>query len=395
MASTMSIAKLAVLSVAALSVHALSGTAFAGDAPLPTGIANPKVYVFPLVGQMGTDISEPIFKKLIEDAKKQKPDILVLKLKSADIDRINHLRNDNPVEFGLVNKMTEYRDMMKSVHDELSDIPQVMWVEDSVGVSGLAALAWDRMYMFSDARLGGLYQFKEMVEGQWDDADVRSKMVAAWTGIMKGLTQLGNNPDILADALIFSERTLSVNFEGRGAKWINDTSGSWVVDSSADLPLNLSASVAEDILLSDGSADTLDDLMFLLGYREYTAIDSGEKLGKQFTEDWRKAMKNIFTWMEEAAETEDSVQGLGKRKSLYEKVVAAFKAYPFIEGRRECQQQGINRQAIEGAIDDIKKELQRLREAEKENGGAGGGGGGGGGGGRGLGGGGMGRPRGR
>ena len=390
----MSIAKLAVLSVAALSAHALSGNAFAGDAPLPTGIANPKVYVFPLIGQMGTDISEPIFKKLIEDAKKQKPDILVLKLKSADIDRINHLRNDNPVEFGLVNKMTEYRDMMKSVHDELSDIPQVMWVEDSVGVSGLAALAWDRMYMFSDARLGGLYQFKEMVEAQWDDADVRSKMVAAWTGIMKGLTQLGNNPDILADALIFSERTLSVNFEGRGAKWINDTSGSWVVDSSADLPLNLSASVAEDILLSDGSADTLDDLMFLLGYREYTAIDSGEKLGKQFTEDWRKAMKNIFTWMEEAAETEDSVQGLGKRKSLYEKVVAAFKAYPFIEGRRECQQQGINRQAIEGAIDDIKKELQRLREAEKENGGAGGGGGSGGGG-RGLGGGGMGRPRGR
>ena len=193
--------------------------------------------------------------------------------------------------------------------------------------------------------------------------------------------------------MIFSERTLSVNFEGRGAKWVNDTSGSWVVDSSADLPLNLSAAVAEDILLSDGSADTLDDLMFLLGYREYTAIDSGEKLGKQFTEDWRKAMKNIFTWMEEASETEDSVQGLGKRKALYEKVVAAFKAYPFIEGRRECQQQGINRQAIEGAIDDIKKELQRLREAEKDNRG-GGSGGGGGGNGRGLGGGGMGRPRG-
>ena len=386
----MSIAQLSVISTVLL---AASAPALAGDAPLPTGLANPKVYVFPLIGQMGTDISEPIFKKLIEDAKKQQPDIIVLKLKSADIDRINHLRNDDPSEFGLVNKMTEYRDMMKSVHDELSGIPQVMWVEDSVGVSGLAALAWDRMYMFSDARLGGLYQFKEMVEAQWQDDDVRSKMVAAWTGIMKGLTQLGNNPDVLADALIFSERTLSVNFEGRGAKWVNDTSGSWVVDSSADLPLNLSASVAEDILLSDGSADTLDDLMFLLGYREYTAIDSGEKLGKQFTEDWRKAMKNIFTWMEEASETEDSVQGLGKRKSLYEKVVAAFKAYPFIEGRRECQQQGINRQAIEGAIDDIKKELQRLREAEKDNRG-GGSGGGSGGGGRGLGGGGMGRPRG-
>lgn len=386
----MSIARLALVSIPTL---ALAAQALAADTPLPTGLANPKVYVFPMSGQMGTDISEPIFKKLIDDAKKQKPDIIVIKLKSADIDRINHLRNDDPSEFGLVNKMTDYRDMMKSVHDELASVPQVMWVEDSVGVSGLAALAWDRMYMFSDARLGGLYQFKEMVEAQWQDPDVRSKMVAAWTGIMKGLSQLGNNPDVLADALIFSERTLSVNFEGRGAKWVNDTSGSWVVDSSTDLPLNLSAAVAEDILLSDGTADTMDDLMFLLGYREYTAIDSGEKLAKQFTDDWRKAMENIFKWTEEAGETEDSVAGLGKRKSLYEKVVAALKAYPFIEARRECQQQGISRVAIEGAIDDIKKELQRLRDAEKNGGGSGGGGSGGGG--RGLGGGGMGRPKGR
>lgn len=385
----MSIARLALVSVPTL---ALAAQALAADAPLPTGLANPKVYVFPMNGQMGTDISEPIFKKLIDDAKKQKPDIIVIKLKSADIDRINHLRNDDPSEFGLVNKMTDYRDMMKSVHDELSSVPQVMWVEDSVGVSGLAALAWDRMYMFSDARLGGLYQFKEMVEAQWQDPDVRSKMVAAWTGIMKGLSQLGNNPDVLADALIFSERTLSVNFEGRGAKWVNDTSGSWVVDSSTELPLNLSAAIAEDILLSEGTADSMDDLMFLLGYREYTAIDSGEKLAKQFTDDWRKAMDNIFKWTEEAGETEDSVAGLGKRKSLYEKVVAALKAYPFIESRRECQQNGISRVAIEGAIDDIKKELQRLRDAEKNGGGSGGGGAGGG---RGLGGGGMGRPKGR
>jgi len=362
----------------------------AGDKALPEGMPNPKVYVFPMVGQMGTDISEPIFKKLIEDVKRQKPDILVIKLKSADVDRINHLRNDDPSEFGLVNLITTYRDMMKSVHDELSDIPQVMWVEDSVGVSGLVALAWDRMYMFSDARLGGLYQFKNMVESQWQDADVRSKMVAAWTGIMKGLVQLGKNPDVLADAMIFEERTLSVNFEGRGANWLGDTTGAWVVDSSTDNPVSFAAPLAEDILLSDGTADNLDDLMFLLGYREFTAIDSGEKLAKQFTDDWRKAMKNCFEWLEEAGGTEDSVAGLGKRKTLYEKVVAALKTYPFIESRREMQQQGVSREAIEGAIDDIKKEIQRLREAEKEgrNGGGGGGGGG-----RGLGGGGMrGRP---
>jgi len=379
----------ATLSVTVAPQHAVAQSADTG-APLPASTASPKVYVFPMVGQMGTDISEPIFKTLIEDVKKQKPDILVLRLKSADVDRINHLRNDDPNEFGLVNEITTYRDMVKSVHDELRDIPQVMWLEDAVGVSGLAALAWQRMYMTSDARLGGLNQFKDMVEAQWQDADVRSKMVAAWTGIMKGLVQLGNNPDVLADAMIFENRTLSVNFEGRGANWLGDTTGAWVVDSSTENPVSFAAPLAEDIMLSDGTADNLDDLMFLLGYREYTAVDSGEKLAKQFTDDWRKAMKNCFEWLEEAGGTEDSVAGLGKRKTLYEKVVAALKAYPFIESRREMAQQGVSRVAIEGAIDDIKKEIQRLREAEKEgrNGGGGGGGGG-----RGLGGGGMrGRP---
>jgi hypothetical protein len=149
--------------------------------------------------------------------------------------------------------------------------------------------------------------------------------------------------------------------------------------------------LAEEILLSDGTVDTLDDLVFLLGYREFTKVDTGEKIAKQYTDDWRKAMKNVLQWMEEAGDTEDSIAGLGKRKSLYEKVVAAFKAYPCIEKRREMQQQGVTRQAIEGAIDDIKKDIQRQRDAEK----GGKSGGGGGGGGKGLGGGGMGRPKGQ
>jgi hypothetical protein len=364
------------------------------ERPLPK-VANPKVYIFPMgnkeFGQMGTDISEPIFKKLIEDAKKQKPDLVVFKLRSADVDRINHLRNDDPAEFGLVNEITTYRDMMKSVHDELASVPQVMWVHDAVGVSGLVALSWGNMYMTSDARLGGLYTFKNMVEKMWQDADVRSKMVAAWTGIMKGLPQLGGYPDQLADAMIFEERTLSVNFEGRSAKWLGDTNGAWVVDSSDDFPVNFSADLAENTLLSDGTADELPELMFLLGYREFTTIETGVKISDQFINDWRKAMKNIFGWLEDANMTEDTIEGLGKRRSLYEKVLGALKAYPFIEKRMEMQEYGVSREGIEGAIDDLKKEIQRMRDAEK-NGGNGGRGGGRGGNGRGLGGG-MNSPR--
>jgi hypothetical protein len=233
-----------------------------------------------------------------------------------------------------------------------------MWVEDSVGVSGLMALSWSRMYMGSGARLMGISQFKEMVEKQWDDADVRSKMVAAWTGIMKGLVQLGGYPDQLADAMIFSDRMLSLNFEGRGVKWLADTSGTWVLDSSKDAPVNFQAQIAEDTLLSDGTADTLDDLMFLLGYRDFTKVDSGEKIAKQYTDDWRKAMKNVQEWLKDAGEVDDSLIGLGKRKTYFEKIVSALKQYPVIEKRRELG--GINRLQLENEIDNIKKQIQKM-----------------------------------
>jgi hypothetical protein len=157
-------------------------------------------------------------------------------------------------------------------------------------------------------------------------------------------------------------------------------------DSSEERAVRFEAPVAEEILLSDGTADTLDDLVFLLGYREYTKVDTGEKLAKQYTDDWRKGMKNVLEWMEEASQTEDDIAGLGRRKSFYEKVLAALKAFPVIEKRREIAGNGISRQAIEGALDDIKKDIQRQRDAEKQGRQGGGGGGGGG---RGLGGGGM------
>ncbi|MFM7260002.1 MAG: hypothetical protein ACKO3W_05300, partial [bacterium] len=355
---------------------ALPGVASAQsvDATLPSTTSAPKVYVFPLIGQMGTDISETSFEVITKDLDKSKPDIIVFQLKSADIDRNDYLKNDNPAEFGLPGEVGTYRQMLKDVRDKYRDIPQVVWVQDAVGISSLFALGWPRMYMISDARLFGLYRFKQMVESQWEDPDVRSKMVAAWTGIMKGLVEVGGYPREVADALIFPENRLSVSFEGRGAKWASDTSGVWVVDSSEEAPCGFNAQLSEDTMLSDGTADSFDDLMYLLGYREFQKIDSGEKIGEQFVKEWRKAMDECFKNLEDAQETEDSVVGLGKRKNLYEKTIALMKRYPMIEKRMEMQQRGVSIIALEGAVDDIKKEIQRQREAEKQGRQGGGGG---------------------
>lgn len=375
------------------STLAVPGAAAAqSGAPLPTGVATPSVYLVPLKGQMGTDINMQLIKMFIEDIKKTKPDIIVIDLFSIDEDQNFYLKgNDDPGERGMA-RLDEYRDMVKLFREDLRDIPQVMWVEDSVGFGSLVALAWSDLFIKSDGRLEGLARVSAMARG-WQDPDVASKMMRAWVGTGNGFLQQGGYPLELGEAMMTPEETLSISFEGRKVNWLPNTSGMWIVDSSKDSVANFSATLAEESGLADGVADDLDDLMFLLGFREFNKLENGEKLGAGYVEDWRRALERCRDWLRDSAEVEDGAAGLGKRKSLYEKIVAAMKQFPAVEVRMTADG-GPRRLDLELEIENLRKEIQRQREAEKGGRGGSGSGGGSGGGGRGLGGGGMGGRRG-
>lgn len=372
--------------VAALSASlslAVGGAATAQQsAPLPSTLATPNVYVVPLKGQMGTDISMQLMKMYVEDIKKVKPDIIVLELFSADVNQNFYLPDDDQGEFGL-GILEEYRDMVKMFREDLRDIPQIMWVEDSVGFGSLLALAWSDMFIRSDGRLMGLSRVSQMAQG-WDDPDVASKMMRARVGIGNGFLQQGGYPLELGEAMMTPDEMLSIKFEGRKVVWLPNTSGTWIVDGSKEGVANFSSTLAEESGLADGVADDLDDLMFLLGYREYKKLDNGEKIGASYVEDWRKAFERCKDWWRDASEVDGDAAGLGKRKGLLEKMVAAIKQYPAIEYRMRMEGMP-SRIQLELEIDNLRKEIQRFREAEKAN--RGGGGSGGSGGGRGLGGG--------
>jgi hypothetical protein len=85
------VASLALASLVASAPAPLSPSPLAPQskgAALPSTVGAPKVYVFPMHGQMGTDVSKALVEIMKEDIRKQKPDIIVYHLKSADIDRI-------------------------------------------------------------------------------------------------------------------------------------------------------------------------------------------------------------------------------------------------------------------------------------------------------------------
>lgn len=358
-------------------------------AALPSTLATPKVYVVSLAGpeggsgQMGTDINMQLFERYIEDIKKTKPDIIVIDLFSADVNQNFYLQDDDRGEFGL-GLIEDYRGMVKRFREDLGDIPQIMWVRDSVGFGSLLALAWECVYIRSDGRIMGLSRVGQMAGG-WEDADVASKMDRAIKGMANGFLEQGGYPLALGEAMMTPTESLSIKFEGRKVVWLPDASGVWIVDNSPEQVANFSAVLAEESGLAKGVADDLDDLMFLLGYREYEKLDNGEKIGSSYVESWRKAFDRCRDWLRDAVETDGDSAGLARRVSLLGNIVEAMKRYPAIEYKARIEGMP-SRMEIELLIDNLKKEIARMKEAEKRNRGNGGGGGGRGGRGGGLGG---------
>lgn len=363
-----------------------------GDAPTDGDTLDriPSVYVIPMEGQMGTDVHPSIYEDIIKDVQKKKPDIIIYRLKSADVDDIFYRANDDRSEAGMV-LIEEYRDLLIDLHEGANSINarQVMWVEDSVGIASLFALGWPEMYMGENARLWGL-ELLSMAAGGWSDADVKSKMLNAWVGIGTGFLQKGEYPKELAWAMMRPEYMLSAKFKGREVEWQNDTRGQWVVDSSDKHVARFNNVSAEDMALSDGTASSLEDLVFLLGYREYEPMESGSEMHKKYVEDWRRTFDRTRQWWSDYeqklgwANGEDAVKYLGSAKSNLEKIVRAMRTFPAVEARWE-RDYGMSKMQLEIMIEQMKEQIAGMRNRGR-NGRGGGGRGGGRGGGGGLGG---------
>lgn len=350
----------------------------------------PVVYQIPLTGQMGTDIHEDTIDDLVKDIEKQSPmpDIVVLKIKSADTGTNYHLPSIDPKEFGMV-ELEAYRRLVRTLHNELpDDIQQVVWVEDSVGLASLLALSWPDMYMAPEARLYGLYNVYQVAQG-WADDDVREKMEEAWEGIGRGFLEMGGHGEAareLGSAMMDPSKMLSADFKGRKVIWRSDTEGMVKVDSSDEHVANFNAQEAEDHMLCDGLAENMDDLLFLMGYREYQTNTSGEELVERYIEQWRRSYKDTLEALTDIQQGRgggnDQLKQLLNQKRLWEQILRNMRRFNAVE-RRMARETGLTKDRVELMIEQLNDQIRQVKDGGRGRGGGGRGGGISGGGGRG------------
>ena len=353
------------------------------------------VYVVPFRGQFGTDIHPACYEDILKDLEAKRPDIIIFELESADIDRVEYMGEDpsNAGVFSAASDDTMMRKLLRDFKDKHSYAQQYMWVKDSVGYGSLLAFSWPNMYMAPNARLFGLSR----VASFWtrvEDPEVRAKFREAAVAIINGFLSSGGYDLKIGEAMLRPEMLLSASYKGRKIEWREDTKGHWVVDGRDDSTAGFSAESAEELGLSKGSADSLDELLFVLGIREFERVpDDGEKLHKEYVDAWRKAYDQCTKLIEEANVAQEDAQNanpkgnLNKAKSALDRVLGLMKKYPPLEAR--LQQFGINRLAVETEILSLNEQIRALSQSQQGQGATGDGGSRGnrgfGGGGRGLG----------
>jgi hypothetical protein len=182
--------------------------------------------------------------------------------------------------------------------------------------------------------------------------------------------------------MIEPQHKLGVKFEGRNTIWSDALDGVvWEIDGSDKAVARFDSDSAENVMLSQGTVTDLDDLIFLLGYREFDQANSGVELHERYVEAWRRTYERCQEWLKDIRDRGGStVQDLGAQRNLWENILGGMRRYPAVEARLKRETR-MGTFEVETEIEKIKEGIRRARQNGRDNGGRGGSRGGNGGGG--------------
>ncbi len=289
----------------------------------PTAV---QLYIVTLKGRFGFDISETPLTKLFEDADRTFNDLVPGT--GADEGRqvvdpgardrhIVVLKMDTGSQPGF-STIFRTEELAPIVKEQIFDKHRrvVFWIEQAGG--GAAFLPWisEEIYFTSEGELGGIADLDTFSSG---DKMVDEKLISAFLGHAEGFAIKGGYQDHIPvlRAMIRAQNWLCVRFEGGkpvylarrpsesdGEAWLilsdegkkddSGNSGGGGMGSggggggSGRLPTyTLTAEWADKLGISDGTADTEDDLAFRMGIqRNHTVLK--DVRAQKIVDDWKK-----------------------------------------------------------------------------------------------------------
>jgi len=303
-------------------------------APAPAAPSGdgPKVYFVKLKGVFGEAISQTPIKEAVEDAQRQGADVIVFRLENEWSDELGLERlPDDTANFDEIFRAEDitpiFVDHIPSTWDKRPRV--VFWVDQAMGGACLLPLISPEIYFSRRGRMGGLGNL-QFLFGSTGDATVRQKQYSLRLGHAEGWAQVGGYPAEIVRAMVVFDYVLSYKLVGgRPVYFTRMPEGPDEIlltdDGKDQTPradsvvervrgegndvLTLNERVARDLQVSRGTADSLDDLLLLMGLQRSARVieDRAERIMQRWNSNLEGAKKAIRTALEEFAQIQ--VQG--------------------------------------------------------------------------------------
>jgi hypothetical protein len=265
--------------------------------------------VLELTGLFGEDISETPIRDALKDARRHEPDVLLVVMDNDwSLRRIAGLDIDLPEDVVELDTLDRAADIATIFREEIPRTwdkqPRlVFWVKNAMGGAAILPFVAPEIYFHSEGKMGGIGHLSRMLGGTGDEV-VRQKMYSAMLSRVTGLAIAGGYDQRIVRAMTWTEYVLSVRFEGGRPVLIEgypEGDGDILLaddgkDDRKDTIQALARGEGNDVLtlkpdmalklgVSKGTADTLQDLMSLLGIARNHQILDGQ--AARIMKGWR------------------------------------------------------------------------------------------------------------
>lgn len=305
-----------------------SNTIAAADPGTASGAK--RVYVIPLTGEFGEDISQKPIAECLKDARDNRADIVVFSLENKWAFNALQERKPEDAEFDSMNRAEEMQPVLtRGTADGWASPPRtVMYVRQALGGASFLPLLFNEVYFSPNARMGGIGDLSLYFQGS--DENARQKQISLRMGRAKGMASIGGHPLEIVDAMAIREYVLSYTYEngkvvllprmpeGPNEFLLTDDGKDdrkddirQVARGEGNDALTLNAKTAQDIGFSKGTVDELDELFFQLGAgRNPVRVDArAEQIMKRWSDDVARSKRRLKEIIEEYARAQQNPGG--------------------------------------------------------------------------------------
>ncbi|MDZ4828891.1 MAG: hypothetical protein SGJ09_01675 [Phycisphaerae bacterium] len=308
------------------------------------------VLFLPIEGMVGTGTREDEIKKIGQEADRLGPgQIIVIEITSPG---------------GMVIEADQ-------IHPTIMDIRKrhrvIAWIKEAISAAAFTALHCDEIYFMKEGAMGSMTMFAGTTAIQGAELDAWLKLAG------EVAAESGRDPQI-ARCMIKKSFALSYDIpEGGGPKdavFRPDTKGKVVLDTP-DTMLTINSSQALACGISDGTADTPEELAKLLNLPEWKEVND---VGRRLHKDWHRTLD---TGMEEIPKLVfrlgrtggiDRVGQIGADIQTCEKLLAWWAKCT--ECMIELSQKGIGvppEESLKERLIQLRDELAAIKKQERDN----------------------------